>query len=158
MFNLVVSAHGEAWESAPFSSLVGRFKEYSDAIADEIDLSQPESLRRLEEVPTLLMYEVGAEGANVGIVQHGRVRNIRRVGRDVVFDFELDSEHSYLQRREVLRRAEALGIEQFERHRTHWAIKDADLPADLIATGAAEIERRSVASVAADYIEALRGE
>lgn len=156
MFNLIVAAHGEAWESGPYSSLVGRFKEYSDAIADEIDLSQPKTLRRVEEVPTLLMYELGAEGKNVGIVQHGRVSNIRRVGRDVVFDFELDSERAYFHRREVLRHAEALRIEQFERYRTHWAIKDADLPEDLVATGVAEIERRSVASVAADYIEALR--
>ena len=156
MFNLIVSGHGEAWDSVPFSSPVTRFTEYSSTIADEIDLSQPQTLRRLEEVPTLLMYEVGARGANVEIVQHGRVRNIRRVSSDVVFDFELDSEHAYLQRRQLLKHAETLGIQQFERYRTHWAIKDADLPMDLVATGQAEIMQRSVASVAADYIEALR--
>ncbi len=156
MFNLIIDAHGEAWETPPFSSLVGRFKEYSDPIADEIDLSQPETLRRLEEVPTLLMYELGAKGPNVGSVQHGRIRNIRRIGRDVVFDFELDTEQAYLQRRELLKHAESLGIGQFERYRTHWAIKSAELPASLIETGKAEIERRTVGSVAADYIEALR--
>lgn len=156
MFNLIVAAHGEAWEAPPFSSLVGRFKEYSDPIADEIDLSQPETLRRLEEVPTLLMYELGAEGPNVASVQHGRIRNIRRTGRDVVFDFELDPERAYLQRRDLLKHTEALGIGQFERYRTHWAIKSAELPASLVETGKAEIERTTVASVAADYIEAVR--
>lgn len=123
--------------------------------ADEIELSNPQCLRRLEEILTLLMYEVGAVGENVRTIQHGRARNVRRVGGQVVFDFELHPERAYLLSRNVLNRAEALGIERFERYRTHWAIKDADLLEELVANVTAEVQP-SVAMVAADYIEALR--
>ncbi|MER8943553.1 hypothetical protein NKH82_29390 [Mesorhizobium sp. M0915] len=54
----------------------------------------------------------------------------------------------------VLRIADRLGIQQFEQHRTHWAIKDGDIPAELIATSTAERAQRTVAVVAAEYVEA----
>ncbi|MER8995630.1 hypothetical protein [Mesorhizobium sp. M0678] len=55
-----------------------------------------------------------------------------------------------------MRIADRLGIQQFEQHRTHWAIKDGDIPAELIATGTAERAQRTVAVVAAEYVEARR--
>lgn len=64
MFNLLVSGNGEWWEDKPFLMHVDRFKEYSGAEGDTIALDQPDTLRLLEDVPTLLMYEVGARGPN----------------------------------------------------------------------------------------------
>ncbi len=90
MFNLLVSGNGEWWETPPLSTGVDRFKEYSGAVGDEVDLARPETLRRLEEIPTLLMYEVGAGGPHARVVRHGRLRNIVRRGRDLNFDFERD--------------------------------------------------------------------
>ncbi|WP_413989803.1 hypothetical protein ACMDCR_28270 [Labrys okinawensis] len=156
MFNLLVSGNGEWWENPPYTSTIDRFKEYSGAEAEAIDLARPETLRRLEEVPALLMYEVGAGGPHARVVRHGRIRNIVRRGHELAFTFEPDPEHAYLDRAEVLRTADQLGIAQFEQHRTHWAIKDGEIPAELIATGAAERAQRTVAVVAGEYVEARR--
>ncbi|MER9202269.1 hypothetical protein NKH74_24180 [Mesorhizobium sp. M0933] len=156
MFNLLVSGHGEWWETPPFTSTIDRFKEYSGAEAEAIDLARPETLRRLEEIPALLMYEVGAGGPHARVVRHGRIRNIVRRGHELAFTFEPDPEHAFLDRSAALRIADRLGIQQFEQHRTHWAIKDGDIPAELIATGTAERAQRTVAVVAAEYVEARR--
>lgn len=156
MFNLLVSGHGEWWETQPFTSSIDRFKEYSGVGAETIDLARPETLRQLEQIPTLLMYEVGAGGPHARVVRHGRLRNIVRRGHELAFTFEPDPEHAYLDRADVLRIADQLGIAQFEQHRTHWAIKDGDIPAELIAMGTAERTQRTVTVVAAEYVEARR--
>jgi hypothetical protein len=137
-------------------STIDRSKESSGADAEAIDLARPETLRRLEEIPALLIYEVGASGPHARVVRHGRIRNIVRRGQELAFTFEPDPEHAFLDRAAVLRIADQLGIQQFGQHRTHWAIKDGDIPAELIATGTAEGAQRTVALVAAEYVEACR--
>lgn len=156
MFNLLVSGNGEWWETAPFTSDISRFKEYSGAEAAAIDVARPETLRQLEQVPTLLMYEVGASGPHARLVRHGRLCNIVRLGQDLCFTFEPDPTRAYLDRRVVLNFAEQLGIQQFEQHRTHWAIKDGDLPPPLLDTAVSERAQRTVRLVAAEYVEARR--
>ncbi|MBW9244501.1 hypothetical protein [Pseudomonas paracarnis] len=156
MFNLLVAGHSEMWETPPYSFGLGRFKEYSGIDAAAIDPARPESMRRLEEVPTLLMYEVGAGGPHARVVRHGRIRNISRRANELTFAFELDQQHAFLDRSQVLGIADRLGIDQFEKHRTHWAIKDGQLPPELIATGAAERVQRPVTVVAAEFTEAKR--
>lgn len=156
MFNLLVSGNGEWWETPPLSAGVDRFKEYSGTAADAIDPARPETLRPLEEIPALLMYEIGAGGPHARVVRHGRLRNIVRRGRELTFDFEQDPERAYLDRRVVLSFAPQLGIEPFEQHRTHWAIKDGDIPLALLETGTAERVERTVRMVAAEYVEARR--
>lgn len=54
---MLVSGNGERWETLPYTSPIDRF-EYSGVEAEAIDLARPETLRRLEEIPSLLMYEV----------------------------------------------------------------------------------------------------
>ncbi|WP_064686682.1 hypothetical protein [Rhizobium bangladeshense] len=156
MFNLLVSGNGEWWETPPYTSTIDRFTEYSGVEAATIDLSRPDTLRRLEEIPALLMYEVGAGGPHARVVRHGRIRNIVRRGGELTFSFDLDPNHAYLDRAAVLRIADQLGIAQFEQHRTHWAIKDGDIPPELIAAGTAERAQRTVAVVAGEYVEARR--
>lgn len=156
MFNLLVAGHNEMWETPPYSFPIVRFKEYSGDEAANVDLARPETIRTLENIPMLLMYEVGAGGAHDRIVRHGRARNISRRGSELTFDFELDEQHAFLERSSVLAIAEQLDIQQFERHRTHWAIKDGNLPEELIATGTVERAERPVAIVAAEFTEAKR--
>jgi hypothetical protein len=154
MFNLLVAAHGEFWEGERLSMFVDRFKEYSGVEGDAVNLDQPDTLRRLEEVPTLLMYEVGTAGPNARLVRHGRIRNVARRGADLTFTFELDPERAYLDRGVILAFADQLGLHRFEQHRTHWAIKDGDLPSGLLEAAVAERPQRTVAVVAAEYIKA----
>lgn len=156
MFNLLVSGNGEWWETPPLSSGVDRFKEYSGVEAEAIDIARPETLRQLENVPTLLMYEVSAGGPNARVVRHGRLRNIVRRGGDLTFTFEPDPVRAYLDRALFLGFADQLGMQRFEQHRTHWAIKDGELPPGLLDGATAERRRRTVGVVAAEYVEARR--
>ncbi len=156
MFNLLVSGNSERWEEPPYGSSVDRFKEYSGAEATAIDLAHPDTLRFVEGIPTLLMYEVGVGGPHAWIVRHGRLHDVVRRGRELTFSFEPDSERTYLDRRIVLSFAERLGIVPFEQHRTHWAIKDGDLPPELLATATAERRERTLRIVAAEFVDARR--
>ncbi|NRP19282.1 hypothetical protein LPJGGPFB_02537 [Ensifer adhaerens] len=156
MFNLLVAGSPTWWETSRFSIGVDRFKEHSDPIAAQVDLDRPETLAILEQIPTLLMYEVGANGQHVRTVRHGRVHNITRVGRELDFEFLLDADRSYLDRSDVLRFSSELGIAPFEQHRTHWAIKAASLPAQLLDLARSEPVRRTVKIVAGDYTAAIR--
>ena len=133
MFNLLVSGNGEWWERPPLTSGVDQFKEYSGIAGEAIDAARPDTLRQLEEIPALLMYEAGARGPHARVVRHGRLRNIVRRGRDLTFDFEPHPEQAYLDREFVLNFAPQLAIEPFEQHRTHWAVKDGDIPPALLA-------------------------
>ena len=154
MFNLLVSGNGDFWEEPPFSSSVDRFKEYSCPQAAGIDAAVVASLARLEDYPTLLMYESGASGAHTRYVRYGRVKNIVRRGRDLDFEFILDPEKGYIDRAALLKMADQLGIQPFEQYRTHWAIKDAELPSELLAAAQPERPERSLVVVAAEYVDA----
>lgn len=155
MFNLIVSGNGESWEASSLSFGLDRVGEYNGEDASWIDINTPSGLRALEGMPTLLMYEVGASGPNVRTVRHGQLRNIVRRGGTLSFTFEPDAQHAYVPRADVLSAAAELGIVSFEQHRTHWAIKDGDLPVDVLARGEPELPQRTVAVVAAQYAEVL---
>src|SRR3546814_5097344 len=77
MFNLIVAGNGTHWEAAPLTFGVDRFKEYSDGVADGIDIGEPETLAQLEQIPTLLVYEVGARGPRARTVSYGQLVNLR---------------------------------------------------------------------------------
>lgn len=156
MYNLLVSGNGEWWEGDHLSMSVNRFKEYSGAEADAITVDQPETLRRLEGLPALLMYEVGAGGPNARLVRHGQLRNIIRHMGEIRFTFEPDSARAYLDRSVILTFADQLGVHSFEQHRTHWAIKDGNLPPGLLATAVDVRPQRTVSIVAAEYAAAKR--
>src|SRR4051812_1133404 len=154
MFNLLVSGNGEAWEEPPLFMGLSRFKEYSGSEADAITVAQPETLQRLEEVPTLLMYEVGAHGPNPKLVRHGKLRQIVRRGPDLTFEFFPDAQRGFLTLGSVLEFADALGIHHFEQHRTHWAVKDGDLPPELLEKAVPTPPERTLAIIVQEYAEA----
>ncbi|MDP5281413.1 hypothetical protein Q9Q95_20980 [Sphingomonas sp. DG1-23] len=156
MFNLIVAGSGSHWEAAPLSFGVDRFKEYSHDGADAVDIARPETLTLLEQIPTLLAYEVGARGPRPRTVRYGRLHNLQRRGTRLLFDFDPDPNHAYLDQVELFARSEELGIEPFEQHRTHWAIKDGDIPLNFIATGTPEPHDRTIQQIANEYGEALR--
>src|SRR3546814_4812987 len=98
MFNLIVAGNGTHWEAAPLTFGVDRFKEYSDGVADGIDIGEPETLAQLEQIPTLLVYEVGARGPRARTVRYGQLANLRRRGQNLVRSEEHTSELQSLMR------------------------------------------------------------
>ncbi len=58
---------------------VGRFKDYegySGSEAEDISSDKPTSLKSLEGIDSLLMYETGSKGPNVDLVRFGCLRGI----------------------------------------------------------------------------------
>jgi hypothetical protein len=81
MFNLLVSADSSAWEGkGRFSMPVDRFKEYSGDEAASLNVANPESLKVLERVPSILMYELGTEGNTAENAYFGELRDIQHSG------------------------------------------------------------------------------
>lgn len=133
MFNVIVAFDSSAWESGGAMSIesYARFNTYSDASGGTaIAADQPESLHRLENTPALLFYEDGAKGPTAGKVRYGRVSNISHVGGRVHFDFAEEGTFS----RAVLDQFQTrLRIDSGERNRTHWSIKNGDLPPEMMS-------------------------
>lgn len=172
MFNLLIAYASTSWEgSGRFTATIERFKEYSGAEAASIDVNKPETLKPLESVLTILMYEKGAQGENAHRARIGFVSDIRREqitykssdGRRswttecLGFDFEpLGELHQF----DILSMSDELQFGQWEATRTHWAIKDGRIPIDLVkkAAGATkaptiEDEVRSMLALSAESNE-----
>lgn len=133
MFNLLISGSSTAWETDQLMRMdISRFKEYSEGTeAKAVSLSKPDSLRALEKVPTLLMYEGGTKGPNADIVRYGYLRDIRVIpGKELTFRFQEDGRFT---RSVVQEFSDRLDIHHFEDHRTHWAIKDGGIPGAMLA-------------------------
>lgn len=138
---------------------VSRFKEYSGSEAENISPSNPATLKLLEGIDTLLMYESGSKSLSADLVRYGRLNDIRVAGKEMVFRFE---EKGKFPRTVVEEFAGRLGFGPSEEHRTHWAVKDAGIPRamlarlipsyDLVFSFAGE-DRKYVKEVA-DYLDA----
>jgi hypothetical protein len=128
-FNLIVTGNETAWETDDLMRIkAARFGEYSDDVAEGIDLASPVSLKRLAGKPTLLMYEDIAEGSHTDWVRYGKLRNISQRGNDLTFRFTQEG----LFRRDTVREyGDRLGIDSFEFNRTHWAVKAGRLPSAM---------------------------
>lgn len=140
MFNLLVSANSTAWETDQLMRMTkDRFKEYSGAEGNSISLAEPETLKSLESVPSLLMYERGAcnpsvyergtRDPNVDIVRLGQITEIGVDRAEITFRFH---EGGRLSRKDVEEFSSRLGMDSFEHSRTHWAIKDGGIPRGLL--------------------------
>lgn len=126
MFNLLVSGIPNAWETDQRMRMeISRFKEYSGGEAQDISPKRPESLKVLEDVPALLMYEVSCDGPSAKVVRYGYLRDIRVDRHEVTFRLE---QEGHFTRKDLEEFADRMGIQRFEHNRTHWAVKDGDLP------------------------------
>jgi hypothetical protein len=130
MFNVLVSGNGTNWESDQRMGMwAERFGEYSGDEFDGISTADVASLKRLEHVAALLMYENGAEGPNVDDVRIGQLKNIRPSGRELTFRF---TEVGRVARSAVSGLRHQLQLGEWEMNRTHWAVKDGDIPQGLL--------------------------
>lgn len=154
MFNLIVSGGTDTWEKTPFGMDADRFKEYSGSEGDGISLKDPGSLKSLEQVPALIMYELGSSGVNARLVRYGTLHDISVRGTKLLFRFEPHPDHGFLTRGAIQEFAAQLGMHSFEDHRTHWAVKDGSIPDDLIARGEPTPPVRDVSLVARELREA----
>jgi len=156
MFNLLVSSDPTAWENPICKIIARRFKEHSGGEAKRLSLSDPKSLQLLEQLPTLLLYESATEAPNSHLVRCGTISNLHRDGRDLVFHFLPNPEHGFLPRSVIKDFADELDLRRFELNRTHWAVKDGDIPDGLLQKASPRPPARNVPLVYAAYREAVR--
>lgn len=131
MFNLLVANDGMAWETDQLMRIrADRFNnEYCGTESQNISLDNAQSLRRLEGIDSLLMYETGTRGPNPDVVRYGHVHEIRRSGSDVTFRFD---ERGRLTRSIVEQFTSHLGLKEWELGTTHWAVKDGGIPSAVL--------------------------
>lgn len=131
MFNILTSYNATAWETDQLMRMeAGRFGEYSGAEAEGIVVTNSLTLKPLEEIDTLLMYEEHSKSINVDIVRYGRLHEVKLVDSELVFKFE---EKGRFSRAIVQEFADRLGIKEWEFNRTHWAVKDGGIPQAMLA-------------------------
>lgn len=107
-----------------------RFREHSGDESIGLSVSNPDGLRVLEKLDTLLMYEEIVKAPHAEWVRFGRLRDIRvEPGSTISFRF---TESGRIQRSTVLMLRHRLQIEGWEPNRTHWAVKDGRIPQDVI--------------------------
>lgn len=129
MFSLIVSADSKAWENDTLMrSPAARFGECSGTEAASITTKDRTSLKELERIPTLLMYEIGSQALDV--VRYGFVRNLEVTGTFLSFSFE---NQGFFSRSLVEEFAWKLDIGDYENNRTHWAVKNGDIPRELMS-------------------------
>jgi hypothetical protein len=121
MYNLLISADDNAWES-PFYEYEGmRIFEYTpEYYKKEFDLSSAITIKKLIEIPTLFVHEMFVGKSKIGFIKSIK-KNYNKHHITLEFVCEISSvKLSHLQ--------PELGIDnRFEISRTHWAIKDIDL-------------------------------
>ena len=128
MFSILVHGNDTAWDTDQLMRMdKARFKEFSDSEHESIFLEKPETLKALEMVPALLMYETGC--LHAATVRYGFLKNIRVLHQDLVFTF---SEEGVFDRAIVMDFATRLGLQNWEAGRTHWALKDGAIPSRMM--------------------------
>ncbi|WP_417377911.1 TIR domain-containing protein [Gimesia sp.] len=152
MFNLIIYGDGEMWtESQPWSIDASRFLEYSCDEAKEL-FKDRRNLTRLVQLPTIVTGEWGRNTSQV--VRVGSVKSVKYVGRQIQFTFKEHS-HTTVDLLDDCRRE--LQLHDWEQSRSHWAVKDGDLPqkfvSELIRGTYQEFPYEIVISYASENIE-----
>lgn len=130
MFNVLVTYDKTAWETDQLMRIdAARFGEYSGSEAESISVKNSATLKSLEDIDTLLMYEKHSQSVNVDLVRYGRLHGIKAERGELTFRFE---EKGKFTGTVVDAFAARLGISKFEFNRTHWAVKDAGIPSVML--------------------------
>jgi len=131
-FSVLVSAHDAAWETDQLMRFpLDRFKEHTSAtpFTAAIEATRSRSLRALEKIPTLLLYESCVGGARGEIARFGRLVDVRLLEAELVFGF---AEEGRVARSVVEAFADRLDLSPWQFNRTHWSIKVGGLPTDFL--------------------------
>jgi len=142
MFNLLISSKDEAWEGAPYVYHRTRVFERADSSIEEQfgDLNN-QQVERLCAIPALFAYENGV-GKNARL---GRITRIRVRGFDVRVEYELAPSLPEISEQQIDGLVWELDIGGWEMTRTHWAVKNVNLVAELQKAGIlAEAQLRSL--------------
>jgi hypothetical protein len=133
MYNLFVSGWAEQWNEEPFQIELSRcVREYTDEEITrkygELDTSAIDALRKL---PCVFAYESGHNLAP----KFGLIRDITKRQGQVRVEYKILPVEPFLSADDLTSLMFELDISKWELNRTHWAVKDVNLPKELHARG-----------------------
>lgn len=133
MYNFLVSGWEEEWQGAPSTFDLSRCvsqHEYTDKqIAEKYGSLDQAALAELTRLPCIFAYEAARElDPKFGLIREVTVR--RRQAR---IEYELIPVQPFLTPADFDTLAFELDIGNWEMNRTHWAVKDVNLPRELHA-------------------------
>ena len=135
MYNLVVSANEESFEGEPHSLEIGRcVREYTDGHLEErFKELGANQIAELVQLPTILAYENGCRKPP----KFGRLRDItyRKAHATVRLEYDLMTVDPFVSHQQLVDLSFDLDIAKYELNRSHWAVKDVDLPKELHRVG-----------------------
>ncbi len=124
MFNLIMRGV-TSWDTGRETMPLDRIFEYTDAhISSFYRPNNNLLIDHLTKLPCLFMQE----GIRDELAYVGQINRARIVGREVSFEYTLDTEVPPLKNSVIFANRAALDMpEEFEFSRNHWAVKDVDL-------------------------------
>lgn len=133
MYNLLMSGGSGNWNNPTWALSADRLFEHTeeDLSRKLIALSDVELTETLIGLPTLFAYEHYVQESS----RVGRISAMIRKPREIQVTFSLDPSVPPIAPALMESLYSALGIKGFEKHRTHWAVKNVDLPSVLRAAG-----------------------
>jgi hypothetical protein len=133
MYNLLISGNEEAWAGQSWQIELSRcVREYTDKQITqkygELDAAAVADLMRL---PCIFAYESPSKKPPL----FGVLRGITKRQGEVKIEYELQSLDPFLTAEDLSLMAFDLDIAKWELNRTHWAVKDINLPKELRSKG-----------------------
>lgn len=132
MFNLLISANHESWNSSPYEFDRSRVAvEYTaNEISERYKFFDKNAIQELKSFPTLFVIENETVDSRIGYITNIRVRQ-----NTVVIDFEFDSILPNLKVGAIEELRIDIDLGRWELSRTHWAIKDEPIFEILVNKG-----------------------
>jgi hypothetical protein len=129
MYNLLIVSQDGYWDGSPATFDQSRIFEYtSKALAEQFSTLEGEQLQTLLSLPFVFGYESAAKAdANIGFVS-----SFRKRGKEVRLEFQFDPAFPAITQSSLEKLVWELDIGEWELNRTHWAVKDVDLFAELL--------------------------
>lgn len=133
MYHLLVTSNDGAWELPSYEFSRERYLEYTTTrLKERFEKLTAPTIEELTSHPALFAYEDETQDTRVGYIRH-----IKDRGRTLRIEYEFDDGIRPFPFTMLADVKPQLHIEPWEMNRTHWAIKDKDLFATLVAAGAA---------------------
>ena len=133
MYNLLVSGNDESWHGEPWQIEVDRcVNEYTDAaIVEKYGSLDNAAIAELTRLPCIFSYEA----FNKLAPHFGVIRDVAKRQGQVRIEYQLQTCDPFLAADDLESMKFELDIGKWELNRTHWAVKDVNLPKELKPKG-----------------------
>jgi len=133
LYNLFVSGDDDEWNGKPFQIELSRcIKEYTASnLSLRLGKLDPASIDELKRLPCIFAYEAEHELSP----KFGYIREIVLRQGEARIEYEIQSIEPFLTVGDFAQMTFELDIGKLEMYRTHWAVKEVNLPKELHSRG-----------------------